>query len=142
MPWWVILIGIVIAGLLLESFLSGKNKNKPKERDKTFEFISLANARKRQEELGRLQPADEQQAQRVKKLFYSAAYHESRNVTAFHNILKELVQITKEILADGGQHRMNSIMDRVEWLCGDDRVGFGEFISIMRRSYLETEATN
>jgi len=140
MPWWIILIGLIIAALLFENFRSGKiRKNErpaPGKTNRPVEFISLRGILKSQEELDRLQPADEHLAQRVTKLFYSAAYHESRNVTAFHNILKELVQITKEVLSNGGQSRMNLIADRVELLCGDDRAGFAEFISIMRRSYL------
>ncbi|HEV7780861.1 MAG TPA: hypothetical protein VGO58_06325 [Chitinophagaceae bacterium] len=139
MSWWVILVGVIVVGLVWESFLSGK-KSKPQKKENPFHFITTANARKKQEEPGRLEPADEHLVQRVKKLFYSAAYHESRNVTAFHNILKELVQITKEILSNGGKERMARIADRVEWLCGDDRAGFAEFISIMRRSYLPAGA--
>ncbi len=143
MPWWIILIGLVIAVLLLDKYRSRKERKSqrpaPRQQNKSYEFVSLKGIRKSQEELSRLQPADEQVAQRVKKLFYSAAYQESRNVTAFHNILKELVQITKDILSNGGQPRMNQIADRVELLCGDDRAGFAEFISIMRRSYLPAD---
>ena len=141
MPWWVILIGVIIAGLLLDNLLYSK-KRKEKEVNQFLSGIQASSKRKIQEDISRLQPDDEQLAQRIKKLFYSASFHETRNLTAFHNILKELVQISKEILLTGGNERMKIIMDRVEYLCGDDRVGFGEFISIMRRAYLQTAADN
>lgn len=140
MPWWVIVIGVIILAFLLKNLLTSKKAKK--EAKNPFHSILEANAKRREEELTRLQPVDEEIAQRVKKLFYSAAYHESRNVTAFHNILKELVQITKDILNNGGRERMQKIIDRVEYLCGNDKVGFGEFISIMRRSYLEDDRAN
>lgn len=55
-----------------------------------------------------------------------------RNLTAFHNILKELSQIREAILVSGGIGRMKIITDRVVYLCGNDMMGFQEYLSILR----------
>jgi ABC-type Fe2+-enterobactin transport system substrate-binding protein len=131
MPWWLIVIGVIIAGLLLDNLLYSK-KRKEKEVTQFLSGIQASSKRKIQEDISRLQPEDEKHAQRIKKLFYSAAYHESRNVTAFHNILKELSQIRKEILLAAGTERMTTITNRVEYLCGNDMMGFREYLAIFR----------
>ena len=143
MSLWVILIIIIAVFFIYELTVGKKERNQRAEQEnEMFRRIRMSGQKKRDEELTRLDNGDEQQAQRIKKLFYSAAWHESRNVTAFHNILKELSQISKEILQMGGNEKMNIVMDRVEYLCGSDRKGFAEFISIMRRTYLEPNAVN
>ena len=131
MPWWIIIIGVIIAGLLLDNLLYGK-KRKEKEVNQFLSGIQASAKRKTQEELTRLPPHEEQVAQGIKKLFYSASFHESRNLTAFHNILKELSQIREEILASGGIGRMKIITDRIVYLCGNDMMGFQEYLSILR----------
>lgn len=76
MPWWIIIIGVIIAGLLLDNLLYSK-KRREKEVNQFLSGIQASAKRKTQEELTRLQPDDEQVAQRIKKLFFSASFHES-----------------------------------------------------------------
>ena len=140
MPWWLIVIGVIILGVLLDHFLTEKKTRE--EAKNPFRSIIEAGARRNEEELTRLQPDDEAIAQRVKKLFYSAAFHESRNVTAFQNILKELVQTRKEVLNSGGWERLNLIMQRTKYLCGNDMVGFREYLNIVLFSDTETDAAH
>ena len=132
MPWWLIVIVIIILAVWVDSLLNSRKTQQSKNNDNPFHSIIHAAERKRQEELTRLKPADEQVAQRIKKLFYSASFHESRNVTAFHNILKELSQMRNEILLAGGTERMTTITNRVEHLCGNDMMGFQEYMAIFR----------
>lgn len=133
MPWWLIVILVIGLAVWVDSLLNSRKTQQSKNNENPFHSIIHAAEQRRQEELTRLKPVDEQLAQRIKKLFYSASFHESRNVTAFHNILKELSQIRKEILLAGGTERMTTITNRVEHLCGNDMMGFGDYLSILRQ---------
>ena len=130
MPWWVIVIGIIILLFMLEYFL--KNKKTKQLAKRPLQSILEANEKARQAELLRRQPADEELSQKIKNLFYSATWNETRNLKTFHNILKELLQIRKDILFDGGIVRMKRITDRVIVLCGDDMIDFQGYVSILR----------
>ena len=132
MSWWLIVILVIGLAVWVDSLLNSRKTQQSKRNENPFHSIIHAAEQRRQEELTRLKPDDEQVAQRIKKLFYSASFHESRNVTAFHNILKELSQIRKEILHAGGAERITTITNRVEHLCGNDMMGFQEYMAILR----------
>lgn len=132
MSWWVIVLIIIGAFILYDLTVGKKERNQRTEQEKQmFRRIAASNQKQREEQLTRLIPADEQLSQRIKKLFYSASYHETRNLTAFQNVLKELSQIRQDILQNGGKERMKIITDRVVYLCGNDMLGFYEYLSIL-----------
>lgn len=132
MSWWVILLIIIGAFVLYDLLIGKKERNQRAEQEKQlFRNIAVSQQKRRDEQLTRLDPANEQLAQRIKKLFYSASFHETRNLTAFQNILKELSQIRSEILKTGGKEKMKTVTDRVVYLCGNDMPGFYEYLSIL-----------
>ena len=132
MPWWLILLIIIGVFILYDLVVGRKERSQRAELEKRlFRNIAISQQKEREEDISRLNPADEQLAQRIKKLFYSASYHEPRNLTAFQNVLKELSQMRGEILQSGGREKMKTITDRVVYLCGDDMSGFYEYLSIL-----------
>jgi hypothetical protein len=132
MSWWVIVLIIIGAFILYDLTVGKKERNQREDQEKQmFRRIAASNQKQREEQLTRLNPADEQISQRIKKLFYSASYHETRNLTAFQNVLKELSQIRQYILQNGGKERMKIITDRVVYLCGNDMRGLYEYLSIL-----------
>ncbi|MBI5856163.1 MAG: hypothetical protein HZB42_00830 [Sphingobacteriales bacterium] len=134
MSWWIILLIIIGVFVIYDLAVGRKERHQREEKEKekeVFRRIAASQQKKRDEYLTRLNTSDENVAQRIQKLFLSASYHESRNVTAFHNILKELSQIREEILNNGGRERMKIITDRVEYLCGDNMPGFYEYLAIL-----------
>jgi len=141
MSWVVILLIIIAVVALYNIMLDKKDRRRVYQHRETFRSIRVSQQQKIDEDMGRLQPVDEHLAQRIKKLLYSATYHENRNVVAFHNVLKEMSGLNKEILLNGGTERMSRIVDRVEYLCGNEKVAFTDLLSIMRRTYLPVGAT-
>jgi hypothetical protein len=132
MSWWVIVLIIIGAFILYDLTVGKKERSQRADQEKEmFRRIAASTQKHREEQLTRLNPADEQMSQRIKKLFYSASYHETRNLTAFQNVLKELSQIRQDILLNGGKERMKMITDRVVYLCGNDMRGFYEYLSIL-----------
>ncbi len=142
MSWWLILLLVIAAFVIYDVLIGRKERDQRAEQEKAlFRKIAAVQRKKRVEELTRLNPADEQLAQRIKKLFYSASWHETRNITAFQNILKELSQIRSEILQNGGKEKMKTVTDRTVYLCGSDMIGFYEYLSILTQVQ-ETSGTH
>jgi hypothetical protein len=132
MSWWIILLLIIGVFVLYDLAVGRKERHQREEKEKeVFRRVAASQQKKRDAYLTRLNTSEENIAQRVQKLFQSASYYENRNVTAFHNILKELSQIRGEILNNGGKERMKIIKDRVEYLCGDNMPGFYEYLAIL-----------
>ena len=132
MSWWVILLIIIGVFVLYDLVVGRKERNQRAEQEKqVFRNISISQQKKKDEYLTRLNGGDEHMAQRIKKLFYSASFHETRNLTAFQNILKELSQIREDILLHGGRERVKIVTDRVVFLCGNDMRGFYDYLGIL-----------
>jgi hypothetical protein len=139
MPWWVILLIaiaiIIICSIISESIIQ-RRKKKRKEN-----LIVASNAFQIRKAGQSANPAplddySEKLAQQIRKLLYDSAYYQNRNVYEFDSVLKELAGINKEILINRGKQHLNLIIDRVEYLCGSERMAFAELINIMRDSYV------
>jgi hypothetical protein len=133
--------GVIIGFLLFLFIFNYFERSRKAKKIKTSGVDELAFIRKAADQHailkeGKLGGQDEVVAQRVRKLVYDASFYESRNQAAFDDILKELTEITKTVLKEGGQKRMQLIITRVEQLCGNESSYLSGYLDTMRKAYL------
>lgn len=134
---WGVIIGFLLF-LFILNYIERSRKAKRIRASGVDElaFIRRSVAQKDALKEEKLEGQDEFVAQRVKKLVYDASFYEAKNPMALNNTLKELTEITKTVLQDGGQKRMQLIITRVEQLCGNDSSYLSGYLDTMRKAYL------
>jgi hypothetical protein len=134
---WGIIAVFVIFLFILNYFVKRRRVKKVRASEvDELAFIRKSVDQESSLKQGRLGNRDEAVAHKVRKLMYDASFHEKRNHAAFNNILKELTSITKMVLQEGGQQRMQLIIKRVEQLCGNDSSYLFEYLDVMRKADL------
>ncbi len=110
---------------------SSAQQRKPSEEDEIFARIRASAARAEMINSTRLSGDEEFLAERIKKLLFSASWHNGRDQRAYENLSAEMKQLGDKIRSQGDSARWSRVRRRVETLCGEHYVGLSRYMDLL-----------